>query len=796
MGRGWKTKLLLALGAALIVVAIKTPAIDRARAWGQGAARGAYVALAWPVASGLNDLDYIAPVVTKGQPQTGAHTWLIPWRFWTRHGMAWRYIQLHGRSGATVRTVMLYGYGVLGLVLLVLLNKPLLYLLWRARKLKPTGAGGTARWAGWGDLRRYRPKRGQAKVMLGRLQGRVVALVGELMYLNVLVVAPPGMGKTSGLIIPNIFAERGDRARSWWRRTRLGRSLVITDLKGELARKTLAALSRTHRCVVLDVYAPATSAAWNPLAHVNTAAEVREFVECWFKNTGGTSTTDKYFDNSTMLLMQAGILHLKEVHRREGRGEPTLAALRAFLQQGLDGPARVTQALLDSPSPAAYEVGSNFLAIAATNDKIISGVFTDLPNRLSVLQDDEVCAVTAANEIDYAALCDPTQRPTALYLVLDPDRGQVLTAVFFQQHFKALAATAKAHGGTLPRAVYHYLDEFGNCGTITNVASAITTLRAARGGFMLILQTLAQLVTAYGKEGKETIMAGCATKLCLAGTSGEDAAYFSKEADKQTAVSANAGESKKLGAFRPQHDNLGYSEMATELIKPGEIRTLPRDRMVVLSGNVPPMTLRQRAWYPRRYRDNWWMHVQAAMRLGAPWYAPWRGAPLTGAGPLRATPLAVPALPSSRPEPGAEPAGPLVALDVDAPTVPPPAPTTDARTAPPGPTPAAAVAPSPPAARDTAPHTAHEPAAASDAGPLVPQTGAAAGQAASARQETAPRRPVPQPRPRVSAAPPPPPRSRGAGSRPTVPAPPAPTARTSPWDDVLQGAPGADRDRD
>ena len=789
MGRGWKTKLLLALVAALIVVAVKTPAIDRVQAWGQGVERGAYVALAWPVASGLNDLDYIAPVVTKGVPQKGAHTWLIPWRFWTRHGTAWRYAQLHGRSGATVRTAMTYGYGVLGLLLLLVLTKPLLYLAWRARKLKPTGAGGTARWATWADLRRYRPKRGQAKVMLGRLQGRVVALVGELMYLNVLVVAPPGMGKTSGLIIPNLFAERGDRARRWWRRARLGRSLVITDLKGELAQKTLAALSRTHRCVVLDVYAPATSAAWNPLAHVTTAAEVREFVECWFKNTGGTSTTDKYFDNSTMLLMQAGILHLKEVHRRDGRGEPTLAALRAFLQQGIDGPARVTQALLDSPSRAAYEVGSNFLAIAATNDKIISGVFTDLPNRLSVLQDDEVCAVTAANEIDYAALCDPTQRPTALYLVLDPDRGQVLTAVFFQQHFKALAAAAKAHGGTLPRAVYHYLDEFGNCGTITNVASAITTLRAARGGFLLILQTLAQLVTAYGKEGKEIIMAGCATKLCLAGTSGEDAAYFSKEADKQTAVSANAGESKKLGAFRPQHDNLGYSEMSTELIKPGEIRTLPRDQMVVLSGNTLPMTLRQRAWYPWRYRDNWWMHVQAAMRLGAPWYAPWRGEPLTGAGPLRATPLVAPVLPSSRPESGMESQGPLVALDVDAAPKPTSAAPVNAAVSPVAVTIAAG---------DPAPHTTHE--------PTVPHNVAAEGRVESQEQGQGrtSRRPVPPPRPRASVPPPPPPRSRGAGSRAPVPAPAIPAgvslaAPASPWDEVLQAvqdAPGDGRGRD
>ena len=274
---------------------------------------------------------------------------------------------------------------------------------------------------------------------------------------------------------------------------------------------------------------------------------MRELVECWFKNTGGISSYDKYFDNSTMLLFQAAILHLKEVHRRQGRAEPTLAQLRAFLLQGLDGPARVTQALLASPSAAAYATGSNFLAVAAANEKIISGVFTDLPNRLAVLQDEEVCAVTGADELDLRALCDAHRPPTALYVVLDPDRGQVMTAVFFQQLFKTLTLEARRHGGALPRPVYCYLDEFGNCGTITNLVAATTTLRAAGVGFMLILQTLAQLVTAYGKEGKETILDDCATTVGLAGTAREDAAWFSRQADKQTAIAATAGESRKLG---------------------------------------------------------------------------------------------------------------------------------------------------------------------------------------------------------------------------------------------------------
>jgi type IV secretory pathway TraG/TraD family ATPase VirD4 len=48
----------------------------------------------------------------------------------------------------------------------------------------------------------------------------------------VLVCAPPGSGKSSGLIIPNILAERGTR------------SLVIVDPKSELLGLTCGAVSR------------------------------------------------------------------------------------------------------------------------------------------------------------------------------------------------------------------------------------------------------------------------------------------------------------------------------------------------------------------------------------------------------------------------------------------------------------------------------------------------------------------------------------------------------------------------
>jgi len=694
-------RLLLLLAIPLVVAgAWRADAAGRARAWGTQGYRTAYVALAWPVANVLggleglarsNALDNLLPgggTATKTPPRktprtagtarshhmparprrhqrtaapAARGTGLIAWDTWMRHGVAWRWGRLHARGGdgAAIRTGMEAAYGIVALLLLLVFRVPLQLLATRGRRLRTTGETARARWATWRDLRRYRPRRREPKIMLGRLKGKVVALVGERQYLNLLVLAPPGMGKTSGFIIPNILAERGDR---WGRR---GRSLIIGDLKGELARTTLPAKSRTHRCVVLDFYDPTRSVGYNPFAHVSTPEEVAELLDVLFANTGGISKSDSYFDKSTQLVLQGAILHLKAVAAEEGR-EPTLAALRTFLRQG---PEVVAAAMLESPSDEAYAVAKEFLAVAAPNEKIISGVFTDFPNRLRVMLSESVRAVTSTNELDFRAICSPGARPTCLYLALDPERGQVLNALFFHQLFRTLTREAKAHGGRLPRHVVCYLDEFGNCGTITNLLAMITTGRDARVAFVIIVQALAQLKRLYEEDGKETILAGCATKVALAGTGGADAAWFAKESGKRTATTANSGRSRKFMGVVPHNTTTGYTETTTDLIAADEVRTLPDGELVAISANVRPIRLRQRPWYQRAYTDNWRMIRQMARRYGAPWWWPWGGQRITGTGPVRAEPLLAPPEPL---RPGRERAASVEALGEEA-SMPPPA---------------------------------------------------------------------------------------------------------------------------
>src|SRR5688572_29096723 len=91
------------------------------------------------------------------------------------------------------------------------------------------------------------------------------------------LVAPTGAGKTSGLILPNLLREPGTR------------SLVVTDPKRELLRLTSPHLRSVYgegNVLALDFLDPALSAGYNPLAQVVDAASADLFAQTWVRNTG------------------------------------------------------------------------------------------------------------------------------------------------------------------------------------------------------------------------------------------------------------------------------------------------------------------------------------------------------------------------------------------------------------------------------------------------------------------------------------------------------------------------------
>ena len=163
------------------------------------------------------------------------------------------------------------------LLALVLAAKPLLALTAGLGRLRPGTGHGSARLASGRELRALRPRRGGAGLRLGTVGARAVALPEKEVYEHVLVVGPPGSGKSSGLILPNILAERGTR------------SLVIVDPKSELLALSRGAVSRHSEVWVVNFLDPEGSHGYNPLAMVDSYLSAEAFAECWITNTGRSS---------------------------------------------------------------------------------------------------------------------------------------------------------------------------------------------------------------------------------------------------------------------------------------------------------------------------------------------------------------------------------------------------------------------------------------------------------------------------------------------------------------------------
>jgi type IV secretion system protein VirD4 len=127
---------------------------------------------------------------------------------------------------------------------------------------------------------RLRPRRAKAPAIpseslfvIGTYRWRTIALSEKRQEEHVLVTGPNGAGKSSWLLIPNLLRERGNR------------SLFIADLKNELFPVTAGAVARFHEVWLFAPTRPHESHAYNPLAHIRSAADANLFARCWVKNT-------------------------------------------------------------------------------------------------------------------------------------------------------------------------------------------------------------------------------------------------------------------------------------------------------------------------------------------------------------------------------------------------------------------------------------------------------------------------------------------------------------------------------
>lgn len=467
-------------------------------------------------------------------------------------------------------------------------------LLRRSRRSRvPTVAHGSARWAGERDVRSAGLLAGPEEgVHLGYLDAGCTRALTDASDHHVLVFAPPGVGKTTALVIPTLLRMRS----SAW----------VLDPKGELWEATAAWRREElgHRCVRYAPTDPATP-AWNPLLEIP-------------RGPGDVATASLLAQNLVVApgvraelhwtLAARSLFTLLALHVRwaEDLGS-TMAVLRAVLSSksdhdalfdelaGYPHDARGEQGWCDpmsgEPSATHPEVALLARKFRGTPGRERGSVISTLAQYLDPWGDPQIDRATACSEVSLADLLG--SEPTTLYLSIPfHDLGRLSPLVRLQ--LAALGRRLTVRAPERHRRLEVVVDEFASLGRLPILEELLAYFRGYDTRCFLLCQDLSQVHRLYGVN--ETITGNCRVHVTTATQSPGTRRHASALAGATTARYRRVTRSHGLSRGGSRRTS-SMVEASRPLITEGEVGALPLDRALVFKAGMPPLKAYLRPYF-------------------------------------------------------------------------------------------------------------------------------------------------------------------------------------------------------
>lgn len=447
------------------------------------------------------------------------------------------------------------------------------------RNTRPGEEHGSARWGNAKELnRRYRDTQGPNLLMTRNIRIGVDGYKHKH-NTNVLVVGGSGAGKTRTYAVPNVLEA--------------GCSMVITDPKGEILRKTGGFLKRAgYEVRVFDLLNPDASFCYNPFRYVRDDKEVLQLITNLIQNTTPphAQSSDPFWEKSETALLQALMLYLLHEAPPEEQNFGMVMELLGSAQvkeedENFESPLDILferLAMRDPESIAVKQYGIYKQAAGKTAKSILVSVGV----RLAAFNLPQIARLTMTDELH---LDDLGERRVALFCCIpDSDKSlNYLVGMVYTQLIQTLFYQAdRVHRGRLPVPVHCLMDEFPNISLPKDsFQSALATMRS-RGIFCsIIVQNIAQLKSMY-KDSWESLVGLCDEFLYLGGNEQGTHKYVSELIGKETVETT----SRSLSRGRSGSISTSHQQTARDLMTPDEVRLLSNDKaLLFVRGERPVM---------------------------------------------------------------------------------------------------------------------------------------------------------------------------------------------------------------
>ena len=161
-----------------------------------------------------------------------------------------------------------------------------------------------------------------------------------------------------------------------------------------------------------------------------------------------------------------------------------------------------------------------------------------------------------------------------------------LTSVLYYQILNINISKAEGH------PILCFFDEFPNSGSVLGIDTIISTCRSRRIGVSICTQGIEQLQQVYGDKITSTLLNNLKTKLIFAGLTGDSAKYVSELSGYTTVEAKNyssGGGGKTMADSLFSGRQVSKSGVRRELLTTDEIRTMPKDKVLVIAQNANPV---------------------------------------------------------------------------------------------------------------------------------------------------------------------------------------------------------------
>jgi type IV secretion system protein VirD4 len=378
------------------------------------------------------------------------------------------------------------------------------------------------------------------------------------------IIGASGSGKSRGFFLPNCAHYNG--------------SFIATDPKSELWRLTSGFRKKAIRFAPRD---PNNSFAFNFIGATVNDPHLTQLLARAIVSSTGSSKSDPFWENAETALLSSLIAHTATFEDEEGNSAATPAALYDFLTS--HNGDELAGALLTSKNPVARQFANIY---AQADPKVRGNIGIGLATKLTWLADPKTRRFTSSTTktIDFGQLRE--QQISCYWCLSENDVVALkpLSTLFFTL---ALYQLKQVEQG-IPICLF--LDEAANIGKLPDLETEIAVLRGRDVSCVLGLQSYSQLEAIYGREKSQVILDNCTTKIILSGTDAETAERISRMLGERTLVEDKISYNEQGALWdKTVSTNTSTSKSARRLMFANEVREIPRDEQLIISGNRKPM---------------------------------------------------------------------------------------------------------------------------------------------------------------------------------------------------------------